>query len=81
MLLGPAWAFYAARKSRPCFGLLLLAVAACGAAVYSERSGAYEANALHRYEGGDYVDVAGTLLGSPGREPGRDILLIQVKSV
>ena len=81
LLLGPAWAFYATRKSRPCFAFLLLAVAACGAAVYAERSRAYEANALHRYEGGDYVDVAGTLRASPGREPSRDILLIRVESV
>ena len=81
LLLGPAWVFYAARKPRPCFGLLLLAVAACGAAVYSERSRAYEANALHRYEGGGYIDIAGTLLRSPGREPGRDILLVRVESV
>jgi len=81
VFLGPAWAFYAARKTGPCFAFLLLAVGACGAAVISERSRTYETNALHRYEGGEYIDVAGTLLGSPGREPARDILLVGVESV
>jgi len=49
--------------------------------VYSESSRSYETNALHRYVGGDYIDISGTLLGSPGREPARDVLLVRVDSV
>jgi competence protein ComEC len=81
LCLGTAWALYSLRKNGPTFAFLILAVAASGAALYAESDEAYEANTLHRYESGDYLDVSGSLIGSPGREPGRDILLIRVESV
>ncbi len=56
-------------------------MAAAGGALTVLDDRAYEANPLHRFEAPDYVDVAGTLLASPGREPDRDILLLRVESV
>jgi competence protein ComEC len=79
--LGTAWTSYALRKTGPAFTFVLLAVAASGATLYALSDRGYEANALHRYESGDYLDVSGWLLGSPGREPERDILLLRVESI
>ncbi|MGD1010787.1 MAG: DNA internalization-related competence protein ComEC/Rec2 [Candidatus Aminicenantales bacterium] len=79
--LAAAWTFYGLRKTGPAFIFVLLALASSGAALYSLSDRAYEANALHRYESADYLDVSGWLLGSPGREPERDILLIRVESI
>jgi competence protein ComEC len=80
-LLGASWALYGIRKNAPSFVLVLLAVAASGAVLYSVSGRAYEANPLHRYESEDYLDVSGWLLASPGREPDKDILLIRVESI
>lgn len=79
--LGHAWGFYGARKTNLSLFFVLLAVAASGTALCSLDDRNYRANALRRYEAEDYVDVAGTLLGSPGREPGRDVLLLRLESI
>jgi competence protein ComEC len=59
----------------------LAAVAACGAARLSIHDRAYQANALHRLAAEGYVDVSGRLYRSPGREPDRDVLFIDVRTV
>jgi len=76
-----AWALYAARKNAICLLLILLSAASSGAAVFSLRDRTYEANKLHRDRTEGYLDVVGTLVGSPGREPGRDILTLRVDSI
>lgn len=81
LLLAHAWVFFGVRKNTLSLAFVMLAVAASGAALYSLEDRTYEANPLHRYEAGDYLDVVGTLLGSPGREPGRDVLIIRLEMV
>ncbi|HYA49492.1 MAG TPA: DNA internalization-related competence protein ComEC/Rec2 [Burkholderiales bacterium] len=81
LLTGTAWAFYAAHRDRPVWLLVVLAMAASGAVLRATEERAYEVNALRRYEADEYLDIAGTLLASPGREPGRDVLLLGVESV
>lgn len=60
---------------------MLLAVAAAGAARAAQHDRAHEANALHAFTSGGYVDVEGTLRRSPEREPDRDILILRVHSI
>jgi len=60
---------------------VLLAVAAAGGALCVLDDRAYESNPLRRAEAPDYVDVTGTLIASPGREPGRDVLLLRLGSL
>jgi competence protein ComEC len=60
---------------------VLAAVAASGAARLAVHDHAYRANALHRHVADGYVDVAGRLYRSPGREPDRDVLFIDVRSI
>jgi competence protein ComEC len=81
VLLAAAWAFYIARRDGPAIVTVLLAVAAAGAALCVLADRAHESNPLHRFEAPDYVDVTGTLVASPGREPDRDILLLRLGSV
>jgi competence protein ComEC len=80
-LLGAAWTLYGVRRCGPAFIFVLLAVAASGATLYSLEDRAYEANALHRYDSAEYLDVSGWLLASPGREPDGDVLLIRAESI
>ncbi len=61
--------------------LLLVAVAAGGAARLSLHDRKYERNPLHAWKADDYVDVSGRLFRSPGREPDRDVLFIGVRTV
>jgi competence protein ComEC len=81
VFLVPAWIFYAAGKNNLPLLFLLLAAAGAGAAALAINDRAYEANSLRRSEERDYVDVSGTLLATPGREPGRDVLVLRVDSV
>jgi competence protein ComEC len=61
--------------------LLLAAVAAGGAARLSLQDRRYEGNPLHAWKATDYVDITGRLFRSPGREPERDVLFIDVRTV
>jgi competence protein ComEC len=81
VFLGSAWAFYGFRKDTLSFVCVILAVAASGAALYSADERMYEANSLRRYQSNEYLGISGKLLASPGREPGRDILLVGLESV
>jgi competence protein ComEC len=81
LLLGGAWAFFVARRDKPVWALVILAVAVCGIVLRAVDERTFETNALHRYESEDYLDVTGRLAASPGREPGRDILLLELESV
>jgi competence protein ComEC len=58
-----------------------LAVAASGAALCALQDREYGRNPLRRYEAADYLEVSGTLLRSPGREPARDVLPVRVEAV
>jgi competence protein ComEC len=60
---------------------LLAAVAASGAAHLALQDRKYDRNPLHSYEAADYVDIAGRLYRSPGREPDRDVLFIAVRAI
>jgi len=79
--VGTAWAFYAARRDRAAAILIVAAVAALGASRLSVHDRRYRDNPLHSYRTDGYVDVAGRLFRSPGREPDRDILFLDVRSV
>jgi competence protein ComEC len=61
--------------------LLLAAIAAAGAARLSLHDRNYEANPLHAFRAGDYADITGRLYRSPGREPDRDVLFVDVRTV
>ncbi len=56
-------------------------MAACGAARLALHDRAYRANALHRFDAAGYVEVAGRLARSPGRDLDRDVLFIDVRTV
>jgi competence protein ComEC len=56
-------------------------VAACGAARLAVHDRDYQANALHGFGSEGYVDIAGRLCRSPGRDPDRDILFIDVQTI
>jgi competence protein ComEC len=79
--LAGAWALFAAKRDRPAALLALAAVALLGAARLAVHDRDHQANPLHRLEAGDYVDVAGRLARSPGREPDRDVLFIDIETV
>jgi competence protein ComEC len=80
LLVGTAWLLYAVHGDRLVWLFVILAVAVSGAVLRATEERAYQANALRRYESDEYLDVAGRLLASPGREPGRDVLLLGVES-
>jgi competence protein ComEC len=52
-----------------------------GASRLSVHDRRYQNNPLHSYRSEGYVDVAGRLYRSPGREPDRDVLFIDVRTV
>lgn len=79
--IAAGWLGYARRADRAAALAVLVAVAACGAARLAVHDRAYRANALYRCEAGDYVDITGRLARSPGREPDRDVLFIDVRTV
>ncbi len=81
LLLTAAWVFFARRRDRAAWLCAVLSVMAAGAALFAADERASERNALHRMETGEYLDVAGKLAASPGREPGRDTLLLGITSV
>ena len=76
-----AWAFFSLGRDRAAALLAIVAVAALGAARLSVHDRDYQANPLHSLSVDGYVDVAGRLCRSPGREPDRDVLFIDVRSV
>lgn len=75
------WWSFAGLKGRMALAFILLAVAAAGAARVSLHDRAYDANPLRTYESDGYLDVEGTLLRSPEREPDRDVLFLRVRSI
>lgn len=81
VLLAASWAFFARRRDRAAALLALAAVVGLGAALFAVRDRHYRANPLHELPAGVYVEVAGRLHRSPGREPDRDVLDIDVRSV
>ncbi|MBE0711657.1 MAG: ComEC/Rec2 family competence protein, partial [Candidatus Aminicenantes bacterium] len=81
ILLAAGWLAFAVRSDRTAVFFLLAAVAASGAARLALQDRDYERNPLHSHEAGDYVDIAGRLYRSPGREPDRDLLFIDVRTV
>ena len=81
LLLGGAWTFYTVRRDGLVWALAILSVAASGVVLRAVEERDFEANALHRCQSEDYLEVTGKLLASPGREPGRDILLLGLESV
>jgi len=76
-----AWLFFARRSDRAAAVCLLAAVTAAGAARLAAHDRDYRANALRSLRAEGYVDVAGRLARSPGRERDRDVLFIDVRSV
>ncbi|MCX6568509.1 MAG: DNA internalization-related competence protein ComEC/Rec2 [Candidatus Aminicenantes bacterium] len=79
--LAAGWLAFAVRSDRTAVFFLLAAVAASGAARLALQDREYERNPLHSYKAGDYVDIAGRLYRSPGREPDRDVLFIAVRAI
>jgi competence protein ComEC len=61
--------------------LAVFAVAALGAARFSVYDRDYRSNPLHVFQADGYVDVTGRLYRSPGREPDRDVLFLDVRTV
>lgn len=76
-----AWAFFAAKRDRAAAALALLGVALLGAARLAVHDRDYRANPLHQLDTEGYVDIVGRLARSPGREPDRDVLFIDVRTV
>jgi competence protein ComEC len=76
-----AWVLFARQLDLAAAILAIGAIAALGAARLSVHDRDYQANPLHSLAADGYVDVAGRLCRSPGREPDRDILFIDVRSV
>ncbi len=79
--LAAAWVFFVLRRDRAAALFALAAVAGLGAALTVARDHRYQANPLHDFPAGVYVDVAGRLYRSPGREPDRDVLFVDVDTV
>jgi competence protein ComEC len=79
--LGASWLLFARGKGRAALALALLAIAAAGAGRAAQAERAYESTPLHAYESDAYLDVVGTLLSSPGREPDKDILILGTESI
>lgn len=79
--LAAAWVLFARRRDRAAAVLALAAVAGLGAGLFAVRDRRYQANPLHALAADGYVDVAGRLCRSPGREPDRDVLFIDVAAV
>ncbi|HMA53531.1 MAG TPA: DUF4131 domain-containing protein, partial [Acidobacteriota bacterium] len=78
--IGAAWFFFARRRDSLAALLAIGAVAAIGAARLSIHDRDYQANPLHALPAAGYVDIEGRLARSPGREPDRDILFVDVRS-
>jgi len=76
-----AWTLFACRIDRAAAIIAIASVAALGAARFTVYDKAYQANPLHTCATDGYVDVAGRLYRSPGREPDRDVLFLSVRSV
>ncbi len=81
ILLAAGWLAFGVRSDRTAVLFLLAAVAASGAARLALQDRDFERNALHSHAAGDYVDIAGRLYRSPGREPDRDVLFIAVRTI
>jgi competence protein ComEC len=79
--LAAAWTLFAARFDRASAALALLAVAAIGAARLAATDRDYRSNPLRNFAADGYVDVAGRLYRSPGRELDRDVLFLDVHSI
>lgn len=79
--VGAAWALFAARRDRTAAAFALLAVAFLGAARLAVHDRDHQANPLHRLDAEGYVDVVGRLARSPGREPDRDVLFLDIRTV
>ncbi len=76
-----AWAFFARRADRAAAVAAIVSVAFFGAARFADYDRAYQVNPLHTLAADGYVDVAGRLYRSPGREPDRDVLFVSVRTV
>ena len=76
-----AWVLFARQRDVAAALLAIGAVAALGAARVSVHDRDYQANPLHSLAAAGYIDVQGKLYKSPGREPDRDILFIDVRSI
>ena len=76
-----SWLFFAVRADRVAALFLLAAVACSGAARLSIHDREYRANTLHAFKAGGYVDISGRLYRSPGRDPDRDVLFLDVRTV
>jgi predicted membrane metal-binding protein len=76
-----AWAFFTCRADRLAAVAAIVSVAFLGAARFAVYDRAYQANPLHTLSADGYVDVAGRLYRSPGREPDRDVLFVSVRTV
>ncbi|MBP1659034.1 MAG: competence protein ComEC, partial [Candidatus Aminicenantes bacterium] len=81
LAIGAAWALFVLRSDRAAALAALAAVAALGAARFAVFDRDYQANPLHRCGAEGYVDIAGRLARSPGREPDRDVLFLDVRTV
>jgi len=81
LALGGAWLFFALKKLRTSFLLLLLATAALGAGVYASFDRGYERNSLHLFPQGTYADFYGTLYRSPSPGLDRDYLYLRVEKI
>ena len=79
--LAAAWVLFARRRDAAAALLAIGAVAAIGAARLSIHDRDYQANALHSLAAAGYIDIEGRLCRSPGREPDRDVLFIDVRRV
>jgi competence protein ComEC len=75
------WFFFAVRADRTAALFLIAAVAASGSARLAVHDRNYRRNAFHSYKADGYVEIAGRLYRSPGREPDRDVLFVDVRSV
>ncbi len=79
--MAASWILFALRRDRAAALLAVAAFATMGAARLAVHDRDYQANPLHSYETDGYVDVSGRLYRSPGREPDRDILFLEVRTI
>ena len=79
--LTAAWAAYLMRRQRGAFAAVLIAAVFLGSGWYAKESRDYEANALKRFDYGDYADFSGRLFRSPGFAVGKTYLYVDVERI
>jgi len=76
-----AWFFYALKRSKACFFLILIATMFLGSSVFTLFNDRFDRNALHRLQETAYADFSGVLTRSPSPGLDRDYLYLRVEKM